>query len=91
MNSPSIWWNNVEMVALADSMAKHHPNIKASIFISTGSLEGDFMNVPVNQLIRQLKGNFSNLTIITKMFEEETHLSVVPAASSRSLRVLFSQ
>lgn len=91
MNSPSIWWNNVEMVALADSMAKHHPNIKASIFISTGSLEGDFMNVPVNQLIRHLKDKFSHLTITTKIFEEETHLSVVPAASSRSLRVLFSQ
>lgn len=91
MNSPSVWWNNNEMIALADSIAKNHPTLKASIFISAGSLEGDFMNVPVNNLIQRLKGNFTNLTITSKIFEEETHLSVVPAASSRSLRVLFSQ
>lgn len=91
MNSPSLWWNNSEMVALVDSMAKQNPKLKASIFISAGSLEGDFMNVPVNTFIQHLKGNFSRLSITSKIFEDETHLSVVPAASSRSLRVLFSQ
>jgi predicted alpha/beta superfamily hydrolase len=91
INSPSIWWNNSEMVAFADSIARQNPDIKASIFISAGTLEGDFMNVPVNNFTQSLKNNFSNLKITSKIFEDETHLSVVPAASSRTLRVLYSQ
>lgn len=91
MNGPSIWWNNGEMVALADSMAKRNPNLKASIFISAGSMEGDFMITPVNNFILHLKSNFTDLNITSKIFEDETHLSVVPAASSRTLKVLYSQ
>ncbi len=91
MNSPSIWWTNGGMVALADSAAKQNPNIKASIFISAGSLEGDFMIAPVNKFIQSLKNNFSNLNITSKIFEDETHLSVVSAASSRTLKVLYAQ
>lgn len=91
MNSPSIWWNNGEMVALADSTARRNPNLKASIFISAGSMEGDFMITPVNNFIRHLKSNFADLNITSKIFEDETHLSVVPAASSRTLKVLYSQ
>jgi predicted alpha/beta superfamily hydrolase len=90
MNSPSIWWNNGEMVAIADSTARQNPNIKASVFISAGTLEGDFMIKPVNNFTQSLKNNFSQLNITSKMFEDETHLSVVPAASSRTLRVLYS-
>lgn len=91
INSPSIWWNNGELVALADSTAKRNPIIKASIFISAGSLEGNFMIAPVNNFIQSLKTNFPGLNITSKIFEDETHLSVVPAASSRTLRVLYSQ
>ncbi|MEO8712776.1 MAG: alpha/beta hydrolase-fold protein [Parafilimonas sp.] len=91
INSPSLWWNNNEMIALADSTAKRNPNMKASIFISSGSLEGDFMNAPVNNFIQSLKTNFSTLNITSKIFEDETHLSVVPSASSRTLKVLYAQ
>lgn len=91
MNSPSIWWNNGEMITLADSMAQRNPHLKANIFISAGSMEGDFMLVPVNNFIKHLKGNFSNFIFTSEVFEDETHLSVVPAASSRTLKVLYSQ
>ncbi len=91
MNSPSIWWTNSGMVALADSVAKRNPNMEASIFISAGSLEGDFMIGPLNNFIQSLKNNFPNLNITNKIFEDETHLSVVPAASSRTLKVLYAQ
>jgi predicted alpha/beta superfamily hydrolase len=91
MNSPSIWWNNRQMIALADSTDKRNPDIEASIFISAGSLEGDFMVIPVNSFIHSLKNNFPNLTITSKIFEDETHLSLVPAASSRTLKVLYAQ
>lgn len=91
MNSPSIWWNNSEMVAMADSVVKRNPNIEASIFVSAGSLEGDFMIAPLNQFLQSLKNNFAKLNITSKIFEDETHLSVVPAASSRTLKVLYAQ
>jgi predicted alpha/beta superfamily hydrolase len=91
INSPSIWWKNSEMVAFADSIAKRNAPIKASIFISAGSLEGDFMIVPMNYFIQSLKNNFPSVNITSKIFEDETHVSVVPAASSRTLKVFYSQ
>lgn len=91
INSPSIWWDKSEMVAFADSVAKQNATIKASVFISAGSLEGDFMIVPLNNFMQSLKNNFPGLTIKSKIFEDETHVSVVPAAGSRTLKVFYSQ
>lgn len=91
INSPSIWWNNGETIALAGSVAKEKQSVNAKIFVSSGALEGSFMNTPINNFLLVLKNNFPNVKVTSKLFEEETHLSVVHAASSRTLKILYAQ
>lgn len=91
MNSPSFWWNNGEMIAKADSLAKKNQKISAEIFISAGELEGGFMISPVKGFVQSLSNNFPDTKITNKIFEDETHVSVVPAVCSRSLKMFYSR
>lgn len=90
INSPSFWWNNNEMITFENTFAKHNKTISANVFFSAGALEGDMMIGPMTAFINALKShNYKDLRITSQIFEDETHLSVVPACSSRTLKVLF--
>ncbi|HNP21095.1 MAG TPA: alpha/beta hydrolase-fold protein [Panacibacter sp.] len=90
MNSPSFWWNNNEMLTLETAFVKQHPTLSATnIFISAGALEGPAMISPVTEFANTLKAHYAGLPITSQIFESETHLSVVPAASSRTLKTFY--
>ncbi|HKC37276.1 MAG TPA: alpha/beta hydrolase-fold protein [Chitinophagaceae bacterium] len=91
MNSPSFWWNNSEMLKLENAFVKQNLNLSATdIFISVGALEGAPMISPVTNFADSLKIHYTGLKITTQIFDSETHLSVVPAASSRTLKAFYS-
>lgn len=90
MNSPSFWWNNGEMAGKIDSLALKNINITADIFISAGVLEGEFMIAPVTKCAESLKNNFPDTKITNKVFDDETHLSAVAVACSRTLRMFYA-
>jgi predicted alpha/beta superfamily hydrolase len=90
INSPSFWWNNNEMVTIENTCAKENTTISANVFFSAGALEGDMMISPMNAFMNALKShNYKGLQITSHIFEDETHISVVAACSSRTLKVLF--
>ena len=90
INSPSFWWNNNEMGTLANNCAAQNAIISANVFFSAGALEGDMMISPMNAFINALKSHqYKDLKITSHIFEDETHVSVVAACSSRTLKVLF--
>lgn len=90
INSPSFWWNNNEMVTMASTSANQNTAVSANVFFSSGALEGDMMIGPMSAFINALKShNYSGLQITSHIFEDETHVSVVAACSSRTLKVLF--
>lgn len=90
INSPSFWWNNNEMVAMENTSAKQNTTISANFFFSAGKLEGNMMIAPMTAFMNVLKSHtYKGLQITSQIFEGETHLSVVPACSSRTLKVLF--
>lgn len=91
MNSPSFWWNNGEMISKIESLAQNDPKITASIYISAGVLEGAFMITPVNKFAESLNKNFPNIKVSSKIFDDETHLSIVSVACSRTLRLFYAQ
>ena len=91
MNSPSFWWNNGEMLTLENAFVKQNPNLSATnIFISVGALEGSPMISPVTTFADSLKSQYTGLKITSQIFDSETHLSAVPAASSRTLKAFYS-
>ena len=90
INSPSFWWNNNEMLSLENEFAKQGKSISAHVFFSAGALEGNVMITPITAFADSLKNlNYTGLIMTSQIFEGETHLSVVPACSSRTLKVLY--
>jgi uncharacterized protein len=92
INSPSFWWNPQEIDSLIKQFTQAPLNRKTDIFISAGSLEGNMMIAPVNRFKEAIAAsNNKNIAISSQVFENETHLSVVPACNSRTLKVLYGR
>ena len=90
INSPSFWWNNNEMVTIENTIVNQNTTISANVFFSAGALEGDMMISPMTAFANNLKSyNYKGLQVTSHIFEDETHVSVVAACSSRTLKVLF--
>ena len=66
--------------------------LNARVFMSVGSLEGDIMESSMTGFADSLKRHhYQGLTLTSNIFNEETHLSVVPAMISRTLKVLYGK
>ncbi len=90
INSPSFWWNNSEMVRDEDYYGSQHTELTAKVFFSVGGAEDAMMITPFNAFTNSIKSHqYKGLFMTVKIFEDETHLSVVPACSSRMLKVLY--
>jgi len=90
INSPSFWWNNNELLSLENALANQHKSLAAKVFFSAGALEGPMMISPITAFTNSLKSHdYKGLIMTSQIFEGETHLSVVPACSSRTLKVLY--
>jgi predicted alpha/beta superfamily hydrolase len=90
INSPSFWWNNNEILSLESALARQGKSISANVFFSAGALEGGMMISPMTAVTDSLKShNYKGLIITSQIFDGETHLSVVSACSSRTLKVLY--
>jgi predicted alpha/beta superfamily hydrolase len=90
INSPSFWWNNNEMLTLENSFAKQNKSVSANVFFSAGALEGEMMIVPLTDFTNSLKNHeYKGLIMTSQIFDGETHVSVVAACSSRTLKVLY--
>ncbi len=93
INSPSLWWNNNEILNQADSFFiknKTWDKSPVKVFISVGQKEGVSMVPTMVKLSTRLEAKaYKNVTLNWHLFEEETHLSVIPANLSRTLSVLY--
>lgn len=90
INSPSFWWNNSEMVRNENDYASQHTELMADVFFSVGGAEDAMMLSSFNAFINAIKShNYKSLSMTVKIFDDETHLSVVPACSGRTLKVLY--
>ncbi|HEY4325086.1 MAG TPA: alpha/beta hydrolase-fold protein [Mucilaginibacter sp.] len=90
INSPSFWWNNSEMVRMETEYASSHSELTAKVFFSVGGSEDSNMLAAFNAFTNAVKShNYQGMVMTVKIFDGETHLSVVPACSSRTLKVLY--
>lgn len=88
--SPSLWWNGGDLYALERNFAATHRRLDARVFVSVGASEGRQMVSGVDSLTRLLQQRaYTGLELTASTFDGETHMSSVPAAMSRSLRVLY--
>lgn len=97
VGSPSIWWDDKVTFKYEEKYAAENNDLPATIFMSVGSLEEpddepneSAMRTNMQKLAKLLEDRkYKGLTLKTHIFENETHVSVFPAAISRGLRMLF--
>ena len=90
INSPSFWWDKKEMFKMEKTFSEHNQSLGVQVFMSAGSLEGESMTPVMTAFADSLRSrNYKGLKLTTYIFEGETHMSVMPAMISRTLRVLY--
>ncbi|MGE7091474.1 alpha/beta hydrolase [Lysinibacillus sp. NPDC048646] len=80
--SPSIWWNNHELLANAALFMKEQAVVNEKLFIGVGELE-TFMVDDAQQIFSDLK---NRLDIDFYEALDENHASIVPTVMSRAIR-----
>jgi predicted alpha/beta superfamily hydrolase len=87
INSPSLWWNASEMLKME---APADTAINARVFFSMGAYEGDMMLQPFRTFTKAMtEQHYQHLQMSVRVFEGETHVSVVPSCSSKTLKLLY--
>lgn len=90
INSPSLWWDKKVMFKIEKTFSERNQSLPVHAFMSAGSMEGQSMTPVMTAFADTLKSrNYKGLNLTTHIFEDETHMSVVPAMISRTLRVLY--
>jgi uncharacterized protein len=97
ISSPPIIWNNKSLLKLEAEYFNNHKELNKIVLLDIGSLEN---KIPFNEqsinLINELSQNiqahnYKGLTLVTRIFEGETHPSVTSAALSNGIRTLFKK
>ena len=71
------------------STATPNATINAKVFLSAGKLEGDFMIKPIDAFEQVIITNLPDIKMNYKIFDDETHLSVVPLTCTRTLKIFY--
>jgi len=91
ISSPSLDWDNKEIKK--EEMHYYsagHRELAARVFVSAGAAEPDSMVPDVQELVAVLGSRkYKGLQLSEKIFDGETHLSVIPFSMSRGLRALY--
>jgi predicted alpha/beta superfamily hydrolase len=97
IGSPSIYWDDAVTFEYEARYAARHTDLPATVFLSVGALEAIFepgfaaMVSNVAKLTETLTSReYPSLNLISHIFDNETHLSVIPATMSRGLRAVFT-
>lgn len=92
--SPSLWWDNAVSFEFEETYAKLHKNMNKKVFFSVGSKEfatgsqGIINNT--REMVEKIKArNYSDLKLEFKIFEGETHVSVVGMSIQKGIESVF--
>jgi len=89
--SPALAWDNQITFRYASEYTASHSDLRARVFLSAGALETEEMLANMDRMASHLREQrYPSLSLTTKVFEDETHSSVIPATFSTGLRSVFS-
>lgn len=88
--SPSLWYDDRLIFRLEAEQAKRGEAFPAHVFLSVGAIEQQQMSDDITALKAALDARKdASLEVDIKIFEDETHNSVFPAAVTRGLLKVF--
>ena len=90
ISSPWMDPDDLQTFSFETEYAATHSDLAAQVFIGAGSLEPEFV---VNNLLKLEKAlrtrNYPNLRLEIEVFENQTHVSVVPLNLSRGIKLVY--
>lgn len=90
ISSASLHFSEEALFAQEAAYADAHRALPARVFVSLGSEEED-ISLSTARLIDVLqKREYENLAVGSQAFQDETHVSVFPAAFTRGVRFLYA-
>ena len=90
VSSPSLQFGGGALWARESAYAEANRALPARVFISLGSEERD-ISMQAARLVEQLQEReYENFALESQVFQDETHVSVFPAAFSRGVRFLYA-
>ena len=91
ISSPSLYWDSKEIKKEEiNYYSAGHRALSARVFVSAGAAEPDSMVPDVKEFVAALSSRkYKDLQLSEKIFDGETHLSVIPFSISRGLRALY--
>lgn len=90
ISSASLHFSEEALFAQEAAYADAHRALPARVFVSLGSEEED-ISLSTARLIDVLqKREYENLALGSQVFQDETHVSVFPAAFTRGVRFLYA-
>ena len=88
--SPSLWYANRVAFSMEETAAQSGIRPDAQVFFGVGALENTIMAEDLTDMFRRLRSrNNPRLKMTLRIFEEERHNSVFPAAVTRGLLTVF--
>ena len=89
--APTLVWNNKSILKLETEYFNSHKELNKTVYISYGSL--DYKDWVINatvEFISMIKmHNYQGLKFVPKIFEGETHISVLSTALTNGLKTIF--
>lgn len=92
--SPSLWWDDSVIFRSEENYAETHTNMDKNVFISVGSREfvsgSQGMVENTQSMFEKLESrNYPDLQLTFRMFEDETHESVVGISIQKGIESVF--
>ncbi len=91
ITSPSLWWQNFELLGDAEDRLIGRRDIDTRVYLSVGSLENSDM-LESYELLRSSfeERGHENLEFSAEIIENEDHISVIPVSYMNGLQYIFS-
>jgi hypothetical protein len=89
---PALLWNDKQVFKREDNYAQENKNLDVVVYTSVGSLDNKTILNPwkdFNNMVMQR--NYENLNFKTEIIENETHLSMFPAALTKGLKYVLNE
>jgi len=91
LGSPSLWFNDGEPFTWLASATKQAIQPSGRAFLSVGALEGSFMVDSGRRMAGLLTDSFGSLETVIRVFDDQTHMSVLGASINDALRALYAK
>jgi predicted alpha/beta superfamily hydrolase len=95
INTPTLWWNNNEILnqaVLRFSENETWDIPPTKVFMSVGTIDKPSMKPAMLKFSKHLENSaYKNIDLKYQIFDKETHVTTLPASTSRTLSVLYGK